>query len=510
MRRDEIDLRQAARSGEPQACMEIARRLFAGESGFARNPTLGLAYLQGELARGLPAALRLIARGVPLDVIVAHQLQSALGRGVEEECAESLLKLGVLLALERGRRHEALPLLRLSGYLGARLTPELLDDPEAFGRALSALPLNLLDPERVAVHCARAALQQGDLSTACYCIQLGVSLGDSDDLAQLAVRATHSAATQGHRLELPVAVVESSLRARSRAGDAEAQYALGCALAGLRYGHLEPHQVARQRCANRATGWLLRAADAGRHAAWLDLFHLAPEMRAMLAGQDVARFFLEKAARSGLVEAQTRLGALMLAEATCLRTAEEALQWLHGAALAGAADAAMVMRTLMLPLPALPQDYERQVLGRVSALDRDIGMRMALARTLHLTRHEALGFNAARDFRPWGLVLPGSSKENPKGRLAPAVDPPMNALLREARAFYAASSPLDGTLAPQRMRAFRRILDQLVISEENFFANSIGRSWTHYGYGRHWASRATGAVGEMLGPRLRQVGLAHG
>jgi hypothetical protein len=93
----------------------------------------------------------------------------------------------------------------------------------------------------------------------------------------------------------------------------------------------------------------------------------------------------------------------------------------------------MVMRTLMLPLPVLPQDYERRVLKRVSAADCDIGMRMALARKLHLTRHEALGFNAARDFRPWGLVLPGSSKENPKGRLAPGVNPEMNALLCEAR-----------------------------------------------------------------------------
>ena len=476
MRREDTDLRQAARAGETHACMEIARRLFAGEPGFARNPTLGLAYLQGELARGWPEALRLVARAVPLEVIVAHQLQPVLAHGVEEECAESLLKLGVLLALERGRRPEALPLLRLSGHLGARLTPELLEDPAAFARALAALPRDLLDPERVAVHCARAALQQDDLLTACYSIQLGAALGDNDDMAQLVVRATHAAATHGYRLELPVALVESSLRARSRAGDAEAQYALGCALAGLRYGHLEPHQVARQRCANRATGWLLRAADAGRHAAWLDLFHLAPETRAMLAGHDVARFFLEKAARSGLVEAQTRLGALMLAEATCLRTAEEALQWLHGAALAGATDAAMVMRTLMLPLPALKQDYECEVLERVTAVDRDIGMRMSLARALHLTRHEALGFNAARDFRPWGLVLPGSSKENPKGRLAPAVNPAMNAVLREARAFYAGGPAADGALVPQRTRAFRRILDQLTISEENFFADSIGRS----------------------------------
>lgn len=494
MRREDIDLRQAARAGEPQACMEMARRLLEGDAGFARNPTLGLAYLQQQLARGRPDALQLVARAVPLEVIVAHRLEAALARGVEEDCPASLLKQGVLLALQRARRAEALPLLRLSACFDGRLTPELLEDPVRFADAIAGVPRNLLDPTAVALHCGRSALQAEDLATACYCIQLAATLDDGDELAELVVRAVRLAAAVVQRFELPVALVEAALRTCSRKGDAEAQYALGCALAGLRYGHLEPQQIARQRCTNRATGWLLRAADAGRHAAWLDLFHLAPETRATLAGQDVARFFLEKAARSGLVEAQTRLGTLLLAEATCLRTAEDAMHWLASAATAGAAGAAQVMRTLVLPLPALPTDYEQQVLERVAALDRDLAMRLTLARKLHLTRHEALAFNAARDLRPWGLVLPGSSKENPKGRLAPAVDAAMQAALAEARAFYTGSSPLDGTLVPQRTRALKRVFELLALSGDNFFAESIGRSWTHYGYGRHWASRATGAV----------------
>jgi TPR repeat protein len=489
MRREDIDLRQAARAGEPQACMEMARRLLQGDAGFARNPTLGLGYLQQQLARGKPDALHLVAREVPLEVIVAHRLQSALAHGVEEDCPASLLKLGVLYALDRARRAEALPLLRLSAYFGGRLSPELLERPAAFAEAIAGVPRVLLDPVALALLRGREALQADDLATACYCIELAATLSDSDELADLTLRSVRLAATAGQRFELPVAIVEAALRSRSRKGEAEAQYALGCALAGLRYGHLEPHQIARQRCTNRATGWLLRAADAGRHAAWLDLFHLAPETRAMLAGQDVARFFLEKAARSGMVEAQTRLGTLLLAEATCLRTAEDALHWLASACDAGAADAATVLRTLVLPLPALPPDYEQQVLERVATLDRDLAMRLTLARALHLTRHEALGFNAARDLRAWGLVLPGSSKENPKGRLAPAVDAAMKSALQQARAFYAGSSPLDGTLAPQRTRALKRVFELLALSGANFFADSIGRSWTHYGYGRHWAAR---------------------
>ena len=122
-------------------------------------------------------------------------------------------------------------------------------------------------------------------------------------------------------------------------------------------------------------------------------------------------------------------------------------------------------------------------------MDRDVGMRLALARALHLTRHEALGFNPARDFRAWGLALPGTSKENPKGRLAPAVDAHMRAVLERARTFFAGSAPLDAALALQRGRAQKRIFELLRVRDGEFFAGNIGRSWTHYGYGRHWATR---------------------
>jgi TPR repeat protein len=490
MRREDIGLRLAARHGDPQACMEVARRLFeGGVPGFGRNATLGIAYLQPLLARGRPDALALVARCVPLETIVTHRLQDALVRGAEEDCPASLLKLGILFALDRARRAEALPLLRLAGHFANGLEPGLLDDAERFAAELATLPVDVLVPARVALLCAREALQSEDLATACHCIRIAAALAPADAVDEIVAKAVRLASVASSRLDLPVALVESSLRERSRHGDADAQYALGCALAGIPYGHLEPRQVARQQCASRATGWLLRAADAGKHAAWLDLFHVLPGARAAIAAHDVARFFLEKAARSGLVEAQARLGTLLLAEATCMRTAEDAMQWLAAAADAGVHDATEVLRTLVLPLPELPADYEQQLLEKCAALDRDVGMRMELARALHLTRQEALGFSSARDLRPWGLALPGTSKENPKGRLAPAVGAHMKAVLERARAFYAAASALDGSMALQRARAHKHIFTLLGVRDADFFAGSLGRSWTHYGYGRHWATR---------------------
>jgi hypothetical protein len=278
------------------------------------------------------------------------------------------------------------------------------------------------------------------------------------------------------------------------------QYALGCALAGLDYGRLKADAIARGRSVSKAAGLLLRAAEAGRPQAWLNLFEIIPGSRTAIANHDVAQFFLEKAARSGLVEAQTRLGTLLLADAACLRGAEEAMQWLVTASDAGSAQAQRALATLVLPVAELPPEYEKNILEKIASRDRDLGVRMALARALHLTRHEALSFNPARDLRAWGLVLSGSSKENPKGRVAPAVSAHMKQELQRATDFYRGASPLDATFVLRRARAQKDIFSMLAISQELFFAADIGRSSSHYGYGKHWHARATGQKNAGLRP----------
>ena len=75
MRREHIELRNAARRGDPRACLAMGERLFTGTQGFVRNPRLALAYLQQELSRGSHPAMALVAEHAPLELLVLHRLQ---------------------------------------------------------------------------------------------------------------------------------------------------------------------------------------------------------------------------------------------------------------------------------------------------------------------------------------------------------------------------------------------------------------------------------------------------
>jgi TPR repeat protein len=500
MRREDIELRTAARSGNPQASLSMAEKLLTGADGFPCNPKLGLAYLQQELARASPAALLLVARAAPLELIVAHKLRAALVFASQADCHVAKLKLGVWAAMSRAERQEAPALLRQSGLFAGAVDTRDIDDPRELAALLRDLPPTLLDVAKAAIRCAHEALSTHDVASACYSIRVAAGFAAPGALAAVACQAVYLGATVSHQLDLPTEMVEAALDSGSRSGDQEAQYALGCGLAGLDYGKLKPAGIARERNLSKAAGLLLRAAEAGKPQAWLNLFEIIPGSRSAIANHDVARFFLEKAARSGLVEAQTRLGQLLLAEASCLRGAEEALQWLATASEAGDETALGILRTLVLPIAELPADYEQNILEKIAARDRDLGLRMALARALHLTRHEALSFNPSRDLRAWGLVLPGSSKENPKGRVAPAVSAGMKHELQRAEAFYRDSPALDATFVLRRARAQKAIFGLLSISQELFFAPDIGRSCSHYGYGKHWHARATGQKNAVVRP----------
>jgi hypothetical protein len=313
-------------------------------------------------------------------------------------------------------------------------------------------------------------------------------------LSVLVCDAMQLANSGAGELALPPALVEAALHRQIRDGHLEAQHAMGCALAGLPYGRLVPAQICRQRSVSRGAALLLRAADGGKADAWLGLLSLGPGSRGAWSTHEAARFFLEKAATAGVAQAQTRLGVLLLAEATGLRGAEQAMDWLWSACQAGDGAAREVLDTLVLPVAPLPLEHEVSALGRIASLDPELGVRMSLARALHLTRHEALSFHGLRDLRPWGLVLAGSSKHNPKGRIAPAAAAAMRVELERARQYYAGSSPLQDNLVLQRGRTQRRVFELLGLQERQFFADGIGRSWTRRGWGRHWAAGLPAAL----------------
>ncbi|HVZ42196.1 MAG TPA: hypothetical protein VHA82_00180 [Ramlibacter sp.] len=498
---EDIRLRDAAKRGDAQACLAMAERLFSGSKRLSRNYLLGLAYLQQELNRKSKAAILLLANSVPLDILLAQQLHPYLREAAALGSCLATLKLGTLLALRSESRGEGTRLIKRSGICEGVIGDLEFDDPCAVARFLKQLPPRVANGPELALWGARAALNEQSVEHACYFVAVAANSMPLDyRLAKIVSSTVHlAAASQRTRLDLPVDLVEHSLLACSARGEIDAQFVLGCAFAGMPYGQLMPQRIVRTRNFEKAAALLLRAADAGECQAWLKLSQMTPSFRGAISSKGIARFFLEKAALAGVLEAQTKLGAALLKEATTLERAEEGIAWLGLAARKSCPMARELLRTLVLPIHELAPDYEKSMVERIRAIDPELGVRVSLARALHLTRREAMTFNARRDIRPWGLRIPGASHENPKGRLAPVVSPEMESELQRASEFFAASSSIEDMLFVQRSRAQRRIFKLLSIPESIFFADEIGRSLSHYGYGRHWACRSAPVLAKLFG-----------
>jgi TPR repeat protein len=503
MRREDIALRDAARQGHSRACLAMAGKLFCGNDGLARNYRLGLAYLQQELNRQSPAARLLAAEAVPVDILAAHQLLDVLPPAAEAGSRVAMLKLGIWRMLTNRQHGDGLCLVRRSQRCSMALTDDAAREPLTLVQLLRTLTPAEAEPGELALAAAAVAIAAQDLAQACLCLQVAMAfMPPGPRLAQPVLACVRMASASDGELLLPVELVEQSLRLLCDLGDADAQLALGCALAGASHGRLMPYRMVRSIDPERAAALLLRAGDAGRSEAWLTLAIMVPGFRSALTHQGMARYFLEKAARAGLAPAQLRLGAVLLKEAVSMESAEPGLHWLHSAAQQGSVQALELLNTLVLPLPDLPASFQSVVIAKATALDRETGERLALARALHLTRHEALHFNARRDLRPWGIVIPGNAKENPRGRLAPVTSAAMKATLAQAAAFFGQASPMDGALGLQRSRMLRQVLLSLSLTEAQLFAPAIGRSWSHPGYGRHWAAR----TGDLLARILHEQG----
>lgn len=499
MRREDIVLRDAARRGEPQACLTMATKLFGGSGGLARNHRLGLAYLQQELDRKSPLALLLAAREVPVDVLIAQQLQTVLRYAADRGCATAMLKLGTWLALTRAGRREGVQWLRRSGRFILALADDAADEARTLAQIVNALSPADGDAGAVTLAAAQLALEAQDLGQACLCLSVAAAIAvPVDRLAAHVSACVHLAAGASGDLVLPVELVQACMLHQSELGEAQVQYALGCAFAGVPYGSLLPHRLVRGINLELAGALLMRAADAGWCQAWLILSRVIPGFKSAVTHPGMARYFLEKAARSGIAQAQARYGAILMREAVDLKVAQSGVHWLHLASQQGDAHAQALLRTLVLPLPSLPVAYEAAVVARVRSLDRETGERLALARALHLTRHEALHFNARRDLRSWGIAVPGHAKENPRGRVVPVITDAMKAALLHAAAYFEHAAPIGGSLVLQRSRTQQHVFRHLGLDEAGLFAPAIGRSWSHPGYGRHWAAAVAPVLAQTL------------
>lgn len=501
MRRQDIRLRWLARQGDTEARLRLGEAYLCGTRGMARNVPAGLGYLRAALAQAPRAASGCVAEHLQLQEILAFDLLGVLEVAAQHhDTARLKLAAWRLLCGERGAAQR---LLRQAG-----LPP---DHPLNIWRAdapaaplLAALrALQPMDLAEVVLRAARMALAGADAQRAAQVLQALAPPYDGLPLAlmQLVAELVHHAEDHGLALAgLPTALLECALERCAGAGDPRACHTLGRALAGLDCGAARAQQLVAAPQLRKAAAFLLRAADGGHTAAWLQLHRLCADYRSSVANPALARFCLEKAAQHGIAEAERRLGALALREATGIEAMERALALLHRAASKHDAHARALLQSLVLAVEGTHAQAQAAV-AEVQRAAPLLAMRLRLARHFGLTRLEALTVDPCAGRRPWGLVV-GRNPFVAKSRLAepravPATsEDALECLARAALMFGGEGPDSANAEAPWRARALqqRRLFERLRVDEALFFACATSRQRDAMRLGTRWAQQQRQAL----------------
>ncbi|GHC92906.1 hypothetical protein GCM10007320_43440 [Pseudorhodoferax aquiterrae] len=495
MRRQDIQLRLLAKQGDADARLKLGEAYLQGTSGFVRNVPVALSYLQAALAQAPKEAACTIANGLELQEILEFDQLQVLKTAAEHEDA-SRLKLAAW-RLVCGDLAEAKSLLsRCADSIRsahAALTESTVGSVLAFIQEVQPM-----DVPEVIRRTAAAALGENQLDVAVRMLRLLPEPYDAlpVPVTQLIVEVIRHAEQNAKPLgSLPISLVECALDRCASSGDVYASHALGRALAGVRCGELPAERLVSSPQLRKAAAYLLRAADGGISEAWLHLYRICADYRGSVANPMMARFCLEKAVQHGIAEAQRRLGALELREATEIESMEKAVSLLFRASRKGDHIARVMLQSLVLPV----QKDEAQAQAAIREIERSLpllAMRLRLARVFGLTKLEAMSVNPASGRRPWGLVV-GKNPFVLKMRLAepravPATSEAALECLERAAAMFGRDGA-EGTVseAPLRARTLqqRRIFERLDLSEDLFFASATSQQRDSLRIGTKWAQK---------------------
>jgi len=515
MRRQDIQLLAQARQGDASARCEVGRRYLLGVDGFPQHVTTALEYLQHPSLAGQALPARIIAEGLPLEDLLALDQQPALERAAGAGSVLAQVKLAVWCVARRGAGTEARRWLAAAagaGHEPARRAGDALarlrERDDALPALLDALaPGSGIDGAAVARAAAQQALAAGELPRLLVALRAALRLADGavGELSPLVVDALRLAEAAGQPLDgLPAEALRHALEQRAVQGDRDAAFALGRGLCGIACAALPEAVFAEHQNMRKGAAFLLRAADAGCDAAWLHLYRLHSDHRLSVANPQLARFFLEKAALRGQVEAQRKLGALQLREASALDETEQAIHWLHTAATQGDAHARTLLQSLVLPVEdgAVEAAF---AIEQVRRIDPWLAERLALARAFGLTRLEALCVDPVAGLRPWGLVV----ARNPfiaQARLAapravPATSDEALAVARRAAHFFgharSEGAAAEGDLRARTLR-LRRVFERLGLDEAMFFSEATAMVLESLRLGAKWAYRARQPLQDAL------------
>ena len=506
MRRQDIQLLALARQGDVAARCEAGRRYLRGTDGFPQHIGTGLEYLTHPNLKGSVQAARIIAESLALEDILQMQQQAALQQAAQAGSAAAQAKLGMWLGVRHGRFAEAARWFEsaaASGHEAAQRALAALRQPDEAARLPGLLRAfasdDGVDGSVVAIVAARQALAERDLVRLGAGLRAALALSTTlnGELAELVVAVVQLAEeTKQPLIGIAPAAIEAGLDLRAGRGDRAAAYALGRALCGIACGSLQPDSLAAGLNMRKGVALLLRAADAGCDEAWLHLYRMHGDHRLSVANPQMARFCLEKAALAGQVEAQRKLGALILRAADSLAESEQAIQWLHAAARSDDVHAKSLLKSLVLPLDG--DDAEvRSAIELVRQDDPWLAVRLQLAREFGLTKLEALCVDPAEGLRDWGLVV----GKNPfisqirlsAARAIPAVTDSALETARRAAAFFGQSSrdamSFEGDLRRRSLRQ-RRAFERHGLDEAMFFANATSMTLEALRLGPKWAFRA--------------------
>lgn len=515
MRRQDIQLLAQARQGDAAARCEVGRRYLLGVDGFPQHVATALDYLQHPSLAGQPGPACTIAEGLPLQDLLALNQAAALQRAAAAGSAVAQVKLAAWCATRSDGLTEARHWLARAAQAGlaparrgADALARLRDGADALPALLAALGDDAgMDGAAVARLAARQALAAADLPALVSALRAALQLagGHDSELAALVADALRLAEASGQPLAgLPGEALRACLEQRATQGDRDAAFALGRGLCGIACAALPDAVFAEQQNMRKGAAFLLRAADAGCDAAWLHLYRLHGDHRLSVANPQLARFFLEKAALRGQAEAQRKLGALQLREASALDETEQAIHWLHLAASQGDGHAHTLLQSLVLPVEEAATEAAHAI-EQVRRVDPWLAERLALARAFGLTRLEALCVDPVAGLRPWGLVV----ARNPfiaQARLAapravPATSGEAMAVARRAAALFgharSEGAAAEGDLRARTLR-LRRVFERLGLDEAMFFSEATAMVLESLRLGAKWAYRARQPLQDAL------------
>lgn len=498
MRRQDIQLRLLAKQGDADARLKLGESYLAGTSGFVRNVPVGLSYLESAKQQASRAAAECVVQNLELQEILEFDQLDMLEIAAEHSDA-ARLKLAAW-RLVCGDRSAAQALIERC-HNGTQQAVLLGKDQRASSVADVLQAIRALQPMSVpdvVLRAAGAALEQGQLDRT---VQILGGLSEPYEalphaVLQLVVEVVRYAEQHALPLtSLSIGLVETALDRVANAGNVYACHALGRALAGIRCGDLPAERLVASPQLRKAAALLLRAADGGTAAAWLHLYRICADYRGSVANPLMARFCLEKAAQHGIPEAERRLGALELREATEIDAMEKALASLFKASRKGDAIAKVMLKSLVLPVQGNAAQAEEGIL-EVQRSSPVLAMRLRLARNFGLTKLEALSVNPASGKRAWGLVV----DKNPfvmkmrlsEPRAIPAVsETALEWLDRSAVMFGTAGGEHGVTEAPLRARALqqRRLFERLQLDEDLFFASATSQERDAIRVGTKWAQK---------------------